>query len=237
VLIKQQNSWNIGRTNFKQCASCNSSMWLQEFSIAIGFIVLCVKGFMCSSLGWVLNGTFCTSNDYALLPWSGLLIVLSFFPWVILHWLMIFDSPKSIVHFSSAHGLLGFPDCVTSLWQCLIQSHTKLDVCSLFKLEHPGVPSVENNKIHWTKLALVPFTFPYTVWICPHFHCTRCLVTLCQYLRVIFLRSFPDRNFMWTQVRFSTVMQLQIFEIQDDFNFTWNIRVIRASCRIKNLMM
>jgi hypothetical protein len=73
ILIKWQYSWNYGCTNFKQCASCNSGMWLQEFSIAIGFIVLCVEGIIRSSLGCVSNGTFCTVSDYALLLWSGLL--------------------------------------------------------------------------------------------------------------------------------------------------------------------
>jgi hypothetical protein len=44
VLIEQQNSWNYGRTDFKQCISCNNGIRLQEFNIAIGFVVLCVKG-------------------------------------------------------------------------------------------------------------------------------------------------------------------------------------------------
>jgi hypothetical protein len=59
VLIERQNSWNYGRTDFKQCISCNNGIRLQEFNIAIGFVVLCVKGFMCSSWDWVLIGTFC----------------------------------------------------------------------------------------------------------------------------------------------------------------------------------
>jgi hypothetical protein len=49
VRIDRQNSWNYDRTNFKQCISCNKGIWLQEFNIAIGFVVLCVKMFMCSS--------------------------------------------------------------------------------------------------------------------------------------------------------------------------------------------
>jgi hypothetical protein len=40
---------NYGRTDFKQCISCNNGIQLQEFNTAIGFEVLCVKGFMCSS--------------------------------------------------------------------------------------------------------------------------------------------------------------------------------------------
>jgi hypothetical protein len=55
VLIERQNSWNYGRTDFKQCISCNDGIRLQEFNIAICF----VKGFMCSSKDCVLNGTPC----------------------------------------------------------------------------------------------------------------------------------------------------------------------------------
>jgi hypothetical protein len=28
-----------GRTDFKQCVSCNNGMWLEEFNIAVGFMV------------------------------------------------------------------------------------------------------------------------------------------------------------------------------------------------------
>jgi hypothetical protein len=49
VLIKWQNSWNYGRTYLKQCITCNIGIWLQEFNIAIGFVILHVKGFVCSS--------------------------------------------------------------------------------------------------------------------------------------------------------------------------------------------
>jgi hypothetical protein len=49
VLIERQNSLNYGHTDFKRCISCNNRIRPQEFNIAIGFIVLCVKGFMCSS--------------------------------------------------------------------------------------------------------------------------------------------------------------------------------------------
>jgi hypothetical protein len=59
VLIERQNTWNYGRTDFKQCISCNNGIWLQEFNIAIGFVVLCVNGFMSSCWGCVLNGTIC----------------------------------------------------------------------------------------------------------------------------------------------------------------------------------
>jgi hypothetical protein len=47
VLIERHNSWNYGRTDFKQYISCNNGLWLQEFNIAIGFVVLWVKGFSC----------------------------------------------------------------------------------------------------------------------------------------------------------------------------------------------
>lgn len=32
MLIERQNRWNYGRTDFKQCISCNNGMWLQKFS-------------------------------------------------------------------------------------------------------------------------------------------------------------------------------------------------------------
>jgi hypothetical protein len=35
VLIERQNSSNYGRTDFKQCISCNGEIWLQEFDIAV----------------------------------------------------------------------------------------------------------------------------------------------------------------------------------------------------------
>jgi hypothetical protein len=34
-------------------------IWLQEFNVVIGFIILRMKGFVCSSKGYVLNGTSC----------------------------------------------------------------------------------------------------------------------------------------------------------------------------------
>jgi hypothetical protein len=49
VLIERQNSWNYGRTDFKQCISCNNGIRLQGLNTAIDFVVSCVKGFMCSS--------------------------------------------------------------------------------------------------------------------------------------------------------------------------------------------
>jgi hypothetical protein len=59
VLIERQNSWNYGRTDFKQCISRSYGIRLQKFNIAIGVVILCVKAFTCSSRGCVLNGTFC----------------------------------------------------------------------------------------------------------------------------------------------------------------------------------
>lgn len=61
VLIKRQNSLNWGRTCFKQCTSCNNGVQLQEFNIAVGFVV---KGFMCSSKGESLNGIFRTRKYF-----------------------------------------------------------------------------------------------------------------------------------------------------------------------------
>jgi hypothetical protein len=60
VLIERQNSWNHGRTDFKQCISCNNGIRLQELHRATGSLLLCVKGFMCCSLVSVLNATFCS---------------------------------------------------------------------------------------------------------------------------------------------------------------------------------
>jgi hypothetical protein len=57
VLIERQNSWNYGRTDFKQWISCSNGIRLQEFNIAISFVVVSVKGFMCCSWGCVLHGT------------------------------------------------------------------------------------------------------------------------------------------------------------------------------------
>jgi hypothetical protein len=50
---------NTCRTDFKQCINCNNVLLLQEFNTAIGFVVLRVKVFMCSSSDCVLKGTFC----------------------------------------------------------------------------------------------------------------------------------------------------------------------------------
>jgi hypothetical protein len=55
---KQLTLW---QRRFKQCIGYNDGIGLQEFNIAIGFDVLCVKELMCSSQGCVLNGTLCTS--------------------------------------------------------------------------------------------------------------------------------------------------------------------------------
>jgi hypothetical protein len=47
--VERQNSWNYVRTDSEQCITCSNRTRLQEFNIAIDFVVLCVKGFMCSS--------------------------------------------------------------------------------------------------------------------------------------------------------------------------------------------
>jgi hypothetical protein len=44
MLIERQDSWNYGRTDFKQCISCNNGIRLQEFNIAVGFIVCAWRG-------------------------------------------------------------------------------------------------------------------------------------------------------------------------------------------------
>jgi hypothetical protein len=49
VLIRWQNSWNYDRTDFQQCINYNNGLRLQEFNIATGLVVLCVKVFMYSS--------------------------------------------------------------------------------------------------------------------------------------------------------------------------------------------
>jgi hypothetical protein len=56
LLIERQNSWNYGRTDIKQWISCNNGIRLQEFNIAIGFVVVSVK-VLCSGWGCVLHGT------------------------------------------------------------------------------------------------------------------------------------------------------------------------------------
>jgi hypothetical protein len=38
VPSEQQNSWKYGRTDFKQCISCNNGIRLQEFNISIGSV-------------------------------------------------------------------------------------------------------------------------------------------------------------------------------------------------------
>jgi hypothetical protein len=64
VLIERQNSWNYGRTDFKQCISCNNGIRLQEYNVAISLVVLSVNGFMCSCQGCVLNGKQCIFLSY-----------------------------------------------------------------------------------------------------------------------------------------------------------------------------
>jgi hypothetical protein len=64
VLIERQNSWNYGRTDFKQRISCSNGIGLLEFNRASGVGVLWLKGFMCSSYGCVLNGTPCINSEY-----------------------------------------------------------------------------------------------------------------------------------------------------------------------------
>jgi hypothetical protein len=49
VVIERQSSWSCGRTDFKQCINCNNAIRLQEFNISVDFVVLYVKGCMCSS--------------------------------------------------------------------------------------------------------------------------------------------------------------------------------------------
>jgi hypothetical protein len=46
--LSYKNSWNYSRTDFKQRINCNNGIQLQEFNITIGFVALCLKGFMFS---------------------------------------------------------------------------------------------------------------------------------------------------------------------------------------------
>jgi hypothetical protein len=46
--IKRQNSCYYGLNDFKQSTRCNKRIRLQEFNTVIGFVALCVKGFMCT---------------------------------------------------------------------------------------------------------------------------------------------------------------------------------------------
>jgi len=64
-------------------------------------------------------------------------------------------SPSS----SLSHGLGpgGFHYHVISLWECLTQSCTKLNVDLFFRLWHPGVSSSKSNKICQTIQTLAPF--------------------------------------------------------------------------------
>jgi hypothetical protein len=58
-ILNWRNSFSYVCTDFKQCISCNNRIWLQELNVATGFIILCVKWFMCISQGYILNGAFC----------------------------------------------------------------------------------------------------------------------------------------------------------------------------------
>jgi hypothetical protein len=53
MIIEQQNNGNYGHADFMQCIGCITVIWLQEFSTAIGFVVLCMKVLVCSSWGCV----------------------------------------------------------------------------------------------------------------------------------------------------------------------------------------
>jgi hypothetical protein len=46
LIIERQNSWDYVRIDFKQCISCNNGIRPQEFNIAVGFVVLCLKAIM-----------------------------------------------------------------------------------------------------------------------------------------------------------------------------------------------
>jgi hypothetical protein len=47
IFIQWRNVRNYGFTDFKQCVSYKNEIWPQEFDIAIDFVAVCVKVFMC----------------------------------------------------------------------------------------------------------------------------------------------------------------------------------------------
>jgi hypothetical protein len=58
VLIERQKSWNYGRTDFKQCISCNDGMRLQEFNLFSSF---CEQRGACIIIRFVFQmDTFCS---------------------------------------------------------------------------------------------------------------------------------------------------------------------------------
>jgi hypothetical protein len=46
LVIERQNCWDCVRTDFKRFFSCNSGIWLQDFNIVIGFVVLCAGDYV-----------------------------------------------------------------------------------------------------------------------------------------------------------------------------------------------
>lgn len=72
--------------------------------------------------------------------------------------------PKPPAHCNLTHVLVHVhsPDHIISLWECLVQSYTKLIVHLLFKLWHPIVPS-SKNKNNSTKQTLDAFHALYSM--------------------------------------------------------------------------
>lgn len=62
MLIERRNKLNCAHIDLKQCISSYNGIRLQEFNIATGFVVLCLKGFVSSTKSWFLNWTFCIST-------------------------------------------------------------------------------------------------------------------------------------------------------------------------------
>jgi len=70
-----QNVWNHGCTNFKECITCNSAIQLQEFNIAICFIV--VFRIKCFEWNTVYCGKGASAYIWAGIPYSYIVHTLS----------------------------------------------------------------------------------------------------------------------------------------------------------------
>lgn len=50
-------------------------------------------------------------------------------------------------------------------------------------------------------------------WAKVGLYCTGCLMNLCQYIKILFLRPYPVRSVIWTWVWLSTVTEIWLFEM------------------------
>jgi hypothetical protein len=66
VLIERLYSWNYGRTDFKQCISCNNGIRLQEFNTATGFAALCIRSprIVVTVASWMEHNVFSVSSMF-----------------------------------------------------------------------------------------------------------------------------------------------------------------------------